>query len=160
MLPVGKQWPVTVGEHQHENAEVLFLCLHLKDPRCQFQSAAVREHYPKQDLQKHTTNVILKFLILQICAKLEDSDIVLPTAVTSSRVSSCSWPNNTLFLFYFVPQHIFSCHSRSVRQYYPPNNISSNCFPEYSSAGLSKAWAYFLDCNSRTNSLPSRASFP
>lgn len=81
---------------------------------------------------------ILKFLILQISRKLEDSDIVLPIAVINRMVSSCRWPNNCLFLFYFMLQHIFSCHNRYVKQYYPPNNISSNYFPEYSSSGLSK----------------------
>lgn len=101
-------------------------------------------------------NMILKFQILQISRKLEDPDIMLPTAVISSMVSSCHWPNNCLFLFYFMLQYIFSCHSRYVKQYYPPNNISSNYFPEYSSYGLSKAEVDFLSCsqcNSRTNSL-------
>lgn len=72
---------------------------------------------------------------------------MLPTAVVSSTVSSCREPNNCLFLFCFVLQHIFSCHNRYVKQYYPPNNISSNYFPEYSSSGLSKAGVYFLNCS-------------
>lgn len=87
---VTREGPVSsdLAEEQHENSEVLFLCWHLKDPHCQLQLAAVREHYPQQDLQKHTPSMILKFLALQICAKLEDRDFMLPTAVTSSRVSS------------------------------------------------------------------------